>query len=202
MDLVETCDLGVNDSGTVSKNDTQLTQPRSPDVHVRRLSDAWGYTYFVRRGDAIKIGHSAIPKQRINTLQVAFPEPLEVLAVIPNTIITEYAAHQKFAHLRMSGEWFRAAPDLIEFISKAKAEAKLAAKAHPPIRFVPKADPVITNLLRCRAKRGHNSAIGFRCSNLTELIPNYRKATDPELRAWLAAEIRRQTTELAGLMAA
>lgn len=129
--------IGLNDSGTCEASDTPLTQRRSPDV-------PWGYTYFVRRGDAIKVGHSAIPKQRISGLQVSFPEPLEVLAIIENTIISEAAAHAKFAHLRMTGEWFRAEPELIEFIEAMKVAPK------PTPKFVRKAalkeHPVITCL--------------------------------------------------------
>lgn len=125
-----------NGVGTCEARDTGLTQPRSPDVPARKFADhsmvAWGYTYFVRRGSAIKIGHSAIPKQRIMALQTGFPERLEALAIIPNGIISEPAAHQKFAHLRIGGEWFRAAPELLYFISQVKAEADKMPKRKMP----------------------------------------------------------------------
>lgn len=109
----------------ILKSDAPLTRPRSPGV-------PWGYTYFIRRSGAIKIGHSGFPKGRIMALQVAFPEPLEVLAVIPNSIIDEPTAHHKFVHLRMRGEWFRAAPELLYFISQVKAEADKMPKRKIP----------------------------------------------------------------------
>lgn len=125
MDPVKSCDFGVNDSGTSSKADTGLTQRRSLDV-------PWGFTYFVRRGDFIKIGHSAVPKQRMGSLQVSFPDRLKVLAVIPNSIIKEPDAHAMFAHLYVSGEWFRATPELLYFISKVKEEANQMPKRKIP----------------------------------------------------------------------
>jgi len=130
--LHEDADHLQNDSRTCEPSDPSLTQPRSPDVLPRKFADrsisAWGYTYFVRRGEIIKIGHSAIPKQRFSALQVSFPDRLTVLAIVPNTIISEGGAHKKFAHLRVAGEWFRSAPDLLEFIEHVKMEAEKMPK--------------------------------------------------------------------------
>src|SRR4051812_22859144 len=100
----------VNDSATSTGPDTRLTHARSLDV--------LGFTYFVRRGEFIKIGSSMAPAGRIKGLQTGFPEPLEVLVIAPDNIIGEMQAHQKFAHLRTSGEWFLAAPDLLAFIEE------------------------------------------------------------------------------------
>jgi Meiotically up-regulated gene 113 len=88
----------------------------------------WGHTYFIRRGDAIKIGHSAVPRERIRDLQVAFPDKLKVLVIAPNTLISEADAHKRFAHLRLSGEWFRVAPELLEFIEELKCEVNAMRK--------------------------------------------------------------------------
>jgi len=79
-----------------------------------------GFTYFVRDGDVIKIGYSAHPARRINTLQSGIARPLEVLAVVGMEIADEFSLHQQFAHLRVRGEWFRAEPELIEFIESIK----------------------------------------------------------------------------------
>jgi len=111
----------VNDSATSIGPDTRLTQARSPVVH--------GFTYFVRSGEFIKIGQSMEPNTRIKGLQTGFPEPLEVLVIVPCSIIQEMDAHAKFAHLRTSGEWFLAVPELLDFIETLKAET-----AEAPIR--------------------------------------------------------------------
>lgn len=124
-----------NGTGTGQQIDASVTQAGSRVVPARKIADhsreGWGYTYFVRRNSSIKIGHTAIPKTRFKTLQVGFPEPLEVLAVVPNTIVTEPVAHQKFAHLRVSGEWFQASPELLDFIEEVKAEAAGLPKRKP-----------------------------------------------------------------------
>lgn len=62
----------------------------------------WGFTYFVRRADAIKIGHSAIPKQRISALQVSFPEALEVTKFAARVANGEFDATKE-----ESDEWMR-----------------------------------------------------------------------------------------------
>lgn len=140
--LRESADHLQNSAQVCDLRDTALTQPRSPTV-------PWGFTYFVRRGDAIKIGHSGNPKQRISDLQICFPEPLEVIAVIPNTIIDEPTAHKKFAHLRLSGEWFQATPDLLDFIKWVKAEADQLPKRKYPT-------PAMTALERDTKRMQHH----------------------------------------------
>lgn len=101
--------LGVNGSGTGSESDTPLTQRRSPPVR--------GYVYFLRAGDAIKIGFSIEPNQRKSGLQVGNPVELETLATVSVNKITEREAKDKFNHLKIRGEWFRAEPELLEFIA-------------------------------------------------------------------------------------
>lgn len=92
----------------------------------------WGYTYFVRRGDLIKIGHTALPQIRIPRLIRELGGPIEVLAIIPNELVTEGTAHAKFAHLRVERELFQIATDLLEFISDMKAAADRIPRRAPP----------------------------------------------------------------------
>jgi hypothetical protein len=81
------------------------------------INNAWGYTYFTLRDGLIKIGHSGAPKSRLAKVGG------EVLAVVPNEIVREGEAHQKFAHLREHKEWFRPEPDLLAFIKEVKERA-------------------------------------------------------------------------------
>lgn len=135
-----------------------------------------GFTYFVRRADAIKIGHSGIPKQRISTLQVSFPEAIEVLAIVPNARVSEAAAHAKFAHLRLSGEWFRAEPELLDFIKSIKG----------PDEFKPKRpDPTTGSLIALRDKHGPYSPIGYGVSNLLKQMKALKTYVRP---AWATHE--------------
>src|ERR1700731_4688174 len=86
-DLADSCEFGLNDAGTCGKIDTPLTQPSSRAVPS---------VYFIRVGDAIKIGSAANFKKRIQTHQVSHATPLIVLAVVPATIADEYQTHQRF----------------------------------------------------------------------------------------------------------
>jgi hypothetical protein len=99
----------MNESGTGWEIDTPLTQVRSPRVP--------GYVYFLRAGDAIKIGFSIEPNQRKSGLQVGNPVELETLATVSVNKITEREAKDKFNHLKIRGEWFRAEPELLDFIA-------------------------------------------------------------------------------------
>jgi hypothetical protein len=81
-------------------------------------------TYFVRSGDTIKIGRSYSPIDRIKNLGTGMPTSLETLAIIPADIIHERTAHEKFRHLRLNGEWFRAEPELLAFIETLKDQLR------------------------------------------------------------------------------
>ncbi len=143
---------------TDSKNDTPMARESSPAV--------LGYVYFVKRNDFIKIGSSISPEGRIKGLQTGFPEPLEVLAVVPDTVIGEMEAHRKFAHLRTTGEWFRSAPDLLEFINEVKAKVE---KAPLPLKVL------LETLRRQRASMSPSKQA--HASNLIEQIKWYMRGT-------------------------
>jgi hypothetical protein len=147
-----------------------------------------GYTYFVRAGDAIKIGHTTKFNRRLHHLRSGSGEPLEVLAVVPETVIGEYEAHRMFDHLRLNGEWFRADPELLGFI-----EAKCGDERKGPM--------AIEGLHALRRRHGASSLVGYRCSNLIQMIPHYQAETDAERRAHLAKNIQIQMTDIARLLA-
>lgn len=72
--------------------------------------DKPGFVYFVRFGNRVKIGYSANPTHRLRNI----PHD-EVLALIPGTMRHERQCHAAFEHLRITGEWFEAAPALLAF---------------------------------------------------------------------------------------
>lgn len=152
-----------------------------PKRHNHSFTKAtWGYTYFFQRGSTIKIGHSAIPKQRISHIRSGSAEPVEVLAVIPNTIIDEATAHEKFAHLRISGEWFRAEPDLIEFILSVKVQAEALAPKPKNRAAAAAAKTLVKQLHALRKAHGHNTPMGHAASSLAEIVPLLPDYVRPE----------------------
>lgn len=86
--------------------------PKRQRVGARRLTTAEGYVYFIRFASRIKIGWSANPQVRLRHL----PHD-EVLAIVPGTLKNERQCHLAFAHLRVTGEWFQAESDLLDFIA-------------------------------------------------------------------------------------
>ncbi len=170
------------------------TVPSKPIADHSVDPGTWGHTYFVQRGERIKIGHSAVPKQRLSHLG-----PVAILAVVPNTIISEGDAHKRFAHLRIEKEWFRVAPDLLEFIEQVKEQVKRESAGRPKAK-TPEINLEFENVRRdLIAKRlmvDSKTPIGHRYSNVIEMLENYRTATGDQ-RANLAKSIQRTMTELA-----
>ncbi len=77
--------------------------------------------YFVQseEGGPIKIGTTECLAQRLPCLRTDCGKPdLRVLAVINGGRAEEQGLHKRFSRLRLDGEWFEPANDLMEFISK------------------------------------------------------------------------------------
>lgn len=80
-----------------------------------------GYVYFVQvEGDGpIKIGVSTgLPDNRVYSLQCACPYELRLVATFFGGRAAEAGLHRRFKHLRLRGEWFRPAPELLEWIER------------------------------------------------------------------------------------
>jgi hypothetical protein len=78
------------------------------------------FVYFIQndRTFSIKIGVSVDVKRRLSALQTATQDRLQVVGVMSGGGDLEREMHEKFAHLRLSGEWFSVSPMLLEFVSK------------------------------------------------------------------------------------
>lgn len=143
------------------------------------LPGAVGWTYFVRVGDAIKIGSATNFKRRLHALQTAHEKPIEVLAVVPASIADEFAVHQLFAGIRTRGEWFRADEELLYFIEGIKAEAtnppdprpEPAIEKAPAPNLATSASAMIPQLFKIRGAYGADTPMGHACSNLAEILP-------------------------------
>lgn len=63
--------------------------------------------YFIQVGEAgpVKIGTTRDPKKRLQILQCANPDVLELRLAVPEA--DEAIFHRRFSHLRIRGEWFR-----------------------------------------------------------------------------------------------
>jgi hypothetical protein len=83
-----------------------------------------GRIYFAQPvgGGPIKIGFALERnlKARLMVLQVFCPFDLTVLATIEGSMIDERRLHDRFADLRIRGEWFQPGPELVAFIASTK----------------------------------------------------------------------------------
>lgn len=86
--------------------------------------------YFIAEGPrgAIKIGVTDDPAKRLAALQIGNSRPLRCLGLIDGDANVESNWHRRFAAQRISGEWFKRTPELVEAI---KAERTHALLTHP-----------------------------------------------------------------------
>jgi hypothetical protein len=74
--------------------------------------------YFIqaRHGGPIKVGIATNPRRRLRELQTAHAHELVIRRMTPGGLDLEQKIHKQFAHLRLRGEWFTSAQELMEFI--------------------------------------------------------------------------------------
>lgn len=94
--------------------------------------------YFARAGSAgpVKIGHARDPKRRMTLLQTGNPERLAVIRLIAGGLPEEAEAHRHFADLRLNGEWFTFAEEMLTYGVETVA-FNAARKRGPTAQFHP-----------------------------------------------------------------
>ena len=89
------------------------TGPRVPKHPISAEKQKWGYVYLIQsHTSAYKIGRTKNPHDRIKTFGVQLPFEVEYICLIETTdmIGLEKELHERYAHRRVNGEWFRLAP--------------------------------------------------------------------------------------------
>lgn len=83
------------------------------------------YVYFIHseESNAVKIGRAKNVEKRLKSLQTAHPHELKVIKSFKVKGVKaarelENSLHQKFNYLRLSGEWFKAEPELLDYQQK------------------------------------------------------------------------------------
>ncbi len=89
-----------------------------PPPSKRQPRPKTGEIYFARLSDLIKIGFTTNLAERMKDI------PHEaLLGTKPGTMEDERRCHAAFNHLRVKGEWFRAEPELLAFITDVTSKA-------------------------------------------------------------------------------
>lgn len=123
--------------------------------------------YFVRDGEAVKIGRSVSVVGRVRALECANSQPLEVLAIISGDAETEARLHERFKGLNIRGEWFRYEPELQRYIEALCAQGDtvtIAKKRGYSRDFTPQTErrvrfevdripPTLYDAVKAKAKR-------------------------------------------------
>lgn len=101
--------------------------------------------YFIQATDGtgpIKIGVAIYPQRRLIDLQAGCPVILKIIKTIEGEQSQELLLHKKFAHLRLHGEWFSPAEELLSFInSDDEIRRFFEAERKPDILFASPAPP-------------------------------------------------------------
>lgn len=91
-----------------------------------------GRVYFVTDEVAIKIGYTvAGVKGRVSNIQTGHHADLRLIGSVSAADYPETSLLGRFSHLRIRGEWFRAAPELTTFIDGLR-EAGVLTEPTPP----------------------------------------------------------------------
>lgn len=95
------------------------------------MSTAIGFVYFIEaaESEAIKIGFTYSPLQRLQKMLYWSPCALRIAATAPGRIKDERAIHRAFASSRMHHEWFRRTPALTAMIDEVAKTGVLPAQA-------------------------------------------------------------------------
>ena len=75
-----------------------------------------GFVYFVRCQDRVKIGYSEDPVKRLSKINTDAPYPCDLVGYVSVDDFPERELHERFAGLRVHGEWFAPSPDLEAFV--------------------------------------------------------------------------------------
>ncbi len=90
---------------------TEIQSDGTVCVNVEQIEPT-RYVYFIQAEKSwhVKIGISTHIGRRLNALQTANPEKLDLIAKFVGTAADEAAIHQILAEYRLSGEWFAFGP--------------------------------------------------------------------------------------------
>lgn len=101
------------------KNEAMDTSFFDPIRELVSESESDSLVYFIQQGEngPIKIGYSADPLKRLQTLSTASPYPLQLLTVVPGGKALEQDLHARFVSCQLEGEWFAPDNSLLEFIA-------------------------------------------------------------------------------------
>jgi hypothetical protein len=97
------------------------------EKEIVRIEESATWVYFIQdvQADAIKIGFSKNVSNRVAALQTSTTSPLKLLVCVPGGRKTEKELHEKFVQFHIRGEWFRSAPELLQYVETLRTLPEL-----------------------------------------------------------------------------
>jgi hypothetical protein len=93
-------------------SEERFREVRARDIFYYRQVSISGYVYILKAEQYSKIGRTKTPDDRIKTLAIQLPFPVELheLIACDDEVEAERALHEKYAAYRCNGEWFKDLP--------------------------------------------------------------------------------------------
>ena len=100
--------------------------------------------YFIQGKESgnIKIGYSIQPDKRINNLQTAHYEKLEVIGLLHGSMEDESNIHKMFKEYHLRGEWYSPGGKLLEFIRNNSHKKNIVYKVKEDVYQIIFAEPI------------------------------------------------------------
>lgn len=82
-----------------------------------------GFVYFMRAGEAVKIGYSSDPLGRAHSIQTGSAIEITEIVAVRGTKDDERTLHRRWKAYRLHGEWFRADPAVLALMERYRQRA-------------------------------------------------------------------------------
>jgi hypothetical protein len=89
-------------------------------AYAQEKLDALGHLYFIRAGNAVKIGRTVNIVNRLGKMQADNHEELDCILLLNGRGQDEALWHKTFSRLRIRGEWFARTAELVETIEHVR----------------------------------------------------------------------------------
>lgn len=99
-------------------------KPKPPAEH--------GHVYFMKAGNAVKIGRSTNLRSRFKSLQTGSADAARIVKILPGGKRREKEFHKRFAEYRLRGEWFDLRGTLAKYLEMCVHAIELPAPDPEP----------------------------------------------------------------------
>jgi hypothetical protein len=150
---------------------------------------------FTTRGmdiGAIKIGSSHYVAHRLDAISTNQPYDCRLIGTCPGNMLEEYAAHLWLRPYRISGEYFHADPEVMDFVERACTSNQFPLPVHDANEYLPSAAEA-RNFLECHGLTLEDLAAtsGSKVASYKTAFNNDTRPTRRMIAAMMVAALRK-----------